>query len=500
MNRVKKLVAQTEASAAATIKSMGYTLVPIKTVDDLSVASLGSTVSRICSGEVNNKYAASIVTGADKDRFFGYKLVQTGDKKAAAIGMYMMVSPMRAYEAKHQPEIAAAFEANAKKTGFSQRQLNEAAELVVLCVASESRGQKLGLLLIQHAVEQAKKRFIVVAQEKGLEHDAATVLYNSIFDNTFEVPIPVDRQTTSNATFYVDTSDKVLAKLREKVAKVAGTMAPPPGRLPQKTVAAAEKQIARVAGSKRAARPSSSVPSAPSSVPSAPSKKRAPSSGTSIQAAAKRRKTTKTCYETVLTRQSYANYIAKIFRSLAGKQKSISRKAVCAIDTFIREQLEAVALTARDIVEKDRRATLTHATLTSALRLCYPMKDLQKHCLANGALAVKKFNENTHKRRAARAGIFVAPSRIKQMLSEMRVARRYQTAVDVYLAGVANYLIAEILEITISVMDKARRLTPRHVMLAIRNDQELNQVASGTFGASGVVPNINAALLPQKKK
>lgn len=493
MNRVKKLVAQTEASAAATIKSMGYTLVPIKTVDDLSVASLGSTVSRICSGEVNNKYAASIVTGADKDRFFGYKLVQTGDKKAVALGMYLMVSPMRAYEAKHQPEIAAAFEANAKKTGFSQRQLNEAAELVVLCVASESRGQKLGLLLIQHAVEQAKKRFIVVAQEKGLEHDAATVLYNSIFDNTFEVPIPVDRQTTSNATFYVDTSDKVLAKLREKVAKVAGTVAPLPGRLPQKTVAAAEKQIARVAGSKRAARPSISGPSAPS-------KKRAPSSGTPIQAAAKRRKTTKTCYQTVLTRRSYANYVAKIFRSLAGKQKSISRKAVCAIDAFIREQLEAVALVARNIIEKDRRATMTHATLTSALRLCYPMKDLQKHCLANGALAVKKFNENAHKRRAARAGIFVAPSRVKQMLSEMRVARRYQAAVDVYLAGVANYLIAEILEITISVMDKARRLTPRHVMLAIRNDQELNQVASGTFGASGVVPSINAALLPQKKK
>lgn len=48
--------------------------------------------------------------------------------------------------------------------------------------------------------------------------------------------------------------------------------------------------------------------------------------------------------------------------------------------------------------------------------------------------------------------------------------------------------------------DKRRRITPRHLMIAIRTDEELNAlIGSATFAQSGVVPNIPIALLNGKK-
>ena len=46
---------------------------------------------------------------------------------------------------------------------------------------------------------------------------------------------------------------------------------------------------------------------------------------------------------------------------------------------------------------------------------------------------------------------------------------------------------------------KKAKIIPRHLMLAIRNDEELNKFCSRTYiAAGGVLPNIHYALLPKK--
>lgn len=47
--------------------------------------------------------------------------------------------------------------------------------------------------------------------------------------------------------------------------------------------------------------------------------------------------------------------------------------------------------------------------------------------------------------------------------------------------------------------NKKTRIIPRHVLLAIRNDDELGKLLGGvTIAHGGVLPNIHAVLLPKK--
>lgn len=47
--------------------------------------------------------------------------------------------------------------------------------------------------------------------------------------------------------------------------------------------------------------------------------------------------------------------------------------------------------------------------------------------------------------------------------------------------------------------NKKNRIIPRHVLLAVRNDEELGKLLAGvTIASGGVLPNINPVLLPKK--
>ena len=71
----------------------------------------------------------------------------------------------------------------------------------------------------------------------------------------------------------------------------------------------------------------------------------------------------------------------------------------------------------------------------------------------------------------------------------------------VYLAAVLEYLCAKILELAGNTTrdNKKTRIVPRHITLAVKNDEELNKLLGGvTIASGGVLPNIHAVLLPKK--
>ena len=104
--------------------------------------------------------------------------------------------------------------------------------------------------------------------------------------------------------------------------------------------------------------------------------------------------------------------------------------------------------------------------------------------------------------RSSRAGLQFPVGRIARYLKQGKFAERVGAGARVYLAAVLEYLAAEVLELAGNAAkdNKKTRIIPRHIQLAVRNDEELNKLmANTTIASGGVLPNINSNLLPSKK-
>ena len=103
--------------------------------------------------------------------------------------------------------------------------------------------------------------------------------------------------------------------------------------------------------------------------------------------------------------------------------------------------------------------------------------------------------------RSSKAGLQFPVGRIARYLKGGKYASRLGAGAPVYLAAVLEYLAAEVLELAGNAArdNKKTRIVPRHIQLAIRNDEELSKLLSAvTISAGGVLPNIHTVLLPKK--
>ena len=100
---------------------------------------------------------------------------------------------------------------------------------------------------------------------------------------------------------------------------------------------------------------------------------------------------------------------------------------------------------------------------------------------------------------ASKAGLQFPCARLTRYLRG-RVERTSMSS-GVYMGAVLEYLCAEVLELAGNAArdNKKTRIIPRHIQLAVRNDEELNKLlGSVTIASGGVLPNIHATLLPKK--
>jgi len=141
--------------------------------------------------------------------------------------------------------------------------------------------------------------------------------------------------------------------------------------------------------------------------------------------------------------------------------------------------------------------TSNHIQLSPLPYLLHKMSGKGKAGKAGG----KAGGESKSQSRSARAGLQFPVGRIHRLLKKGNYAQRVGAGAPVYLAAVLEYLAAEILELAGNAArdNKKQRIVPRHLQLAIRNDEELNKLLGDVIiSQGGVVPFINPELLPTK--
>lgn len=109
----------------------------------------------------------------------------------------------------------------------------------------------------------------------------------------------------------------------------------------------------------------------------------------------------------------------------------------------------------------------------------------------------------TSKSRSVRAGLQFPVGRVHRFLRKGNYGERVGVGAPVYLTAVLEYLCAEVLELAGNAArdNKKARIIPRHIQLAMRNDEELNKLLGGvTIASGGVLPYIHTALIPKKSK
>ncbi|PNH07232.1 Histone H2A [Tetrabaena socialis] len=105
--------------------------------------------------------------------------------------------------------------------------------------------------------------------------------------------------------------------------------------------------------------------------------------------------------------------------------------------------------------------------------------------------------------RSAKAGLQFPVGRIARYLKKGKYAERVGAGAPVYLAAVLEYLTAEVLELAGNAAREhgKRRIVPRHIQLAVRNDEELGKLLGEvTIAFGGALPHIQPELLPKKCK
>lgn len=209
---------------------------------------------------------------------------------------------------------------------------------------------------------------------------------------------------------------------------------------------------------------------------------------------------------------AFSNYIYKILKNIHPDTGISSRgmNALSRIGLFI---VRRYAVECSSLLISANKKVVDLPTISAATYIIFETTDneLAKHAISEIEKAVGKYenysgnNKEKKVRREFQAGLQMSVSRVKKVYKAANAnGKSISDTSAVAIAASLEYLFAELVELAgnASRDNKLTRITPRHLMLAIANDQELSTIllSNGIIvGGGGVLPNIRLELLPSIK-
>lgn len=199
-------------------------------------------------------------------------------------------------------------------------------------------------------------------------------------------------------------------------------------------------------------------------------------------------------------RTNFNTFIYRVLKSVH-PDTGITGASSATINNMVKFLIENMMSTINRLMLRSGKKTISSKEVISAVKLTLPRELANhaiSHCQKSEALYLKKRDTKERERgengkikplaRAKAAGLMFPITRIEEMMLNLATVRRKTDTAAVYFTAVCEYLVAEILELSGNITrdNKRKRITPRHIMLAVRQDEELNDIFSRTVFAGGV--------------
>jgi len=188
-----------------------------------------------------------------------------------------------------------------------------------------------------------------------------------------------------------------------------------------------------------------------------------------------------------------------------------SQGAVQYISDVLNITFKKIMRSVNILLNQSNKKTIKSGDVKAAVFISLP-GELAKHAVSQGSKALIIFNRPPEEKtvtkgqskstKTQRAKLIFPVTRIENVMRDLSTDDRIGEGSAVFMAAVLEYLAAELLELGGNAArdSKKKTISARHVMLAIVNDYELNQLVKDDILTCSYVPNIHSVLLPKLSK
>lgn len=200
---------------------------------------------------------------------------------------------------------------------------------------------------------------------------------------------------------------------------------------------------------------------------------------------------------------NFSIYIMRLLKA-TNKNMSIGSKALHSMNSITISLAKAFSDSVNGYITNK---TITSQKIQDVVKFLLP-DELAKHAISKACKSVSCYNASCQGSDTAkidhrkRANIVFPPGLAQKFIRKFgKLSVRVGVTAGVYLAAVLEYIITEVLSLASAeaTKDKRVRIKPRHILLGVSNDADMNELLHTKLQVvipeGGVVPNIHPNLL-----